>query len=260
MGSRGELRVGGEEPADVVLVLLPGEGAGGVHQHAPLPHRQGRGIQNGPLALGAGGGALRAPLGHGGRVPAEHALPGAGGVHQHLVKEALEALAQPLGVAGGHPRRLAPPDVPRWRAAPGPGISQSRWTRAAPPRPAARQSGWTCPRGRRTNPAPSPRAGGGVQHRDRRAGRGLLHVEQPGVVGGQAAHPLLPGGEGVAQGGERRGLQGKGQRRLQLGLAALEGVAAQAPAGGLLVALEERRGTLAPKASPWPVKTRLAIP
>ena len=243
-GEQGELRVGGEEPADVVLVLLPGEGAGGVHQHAPLPHRQGRGIQNGPLALGAGGGALRAPLGHGGRVPAEHALPGAGGVHQHLVKEALEALAQPLGVAGGHHGVWHPQTFHVGEQRLGPGFHNLVGPEQPLPGQQPGNLGGLAPGGGAQIQHLLP--GLGVQHRDRRAGRGLLHVEQPGVVGGQAAHTLLPGGEGVAQGGERRGLQGKGQRRLQLGLAALEGVAAQAPAGGLLIALE-KGGVLCPQ-------------
>ena len=223
---------------------VDGEGAGGGHQHAPLPHRQGRGIQNGPLALGAGGGALRAPLGHGGRVPAEHALPGAGGVHQHLVKEALEALAQPLGVAGGHHGVWHPQTFHVGEQRLGPGFHNLVGPEQPLPGQQPGNLGGLAPGGGAQIQHLLP--GLGVQHRDRRAGRGLLHVEQPGVVGGQAAHPLLPGGEGVAQGGERRGLQGKGQRRLQLGLAALEGVAAQAPAGGLLVALE-KGGVLCPQ-------------
>ena len=83
--------MGFQEGRHGFLVLLRGEGAGGIHQPASGCYQPGGTVQNLPLAAGTHLNRLLAPVGDGGFLLAEHALSGAGGIHQHPVEEAGES-------------------------------------------------------------------------------------------------------------------------------------------------------------------------
>ena len=101
----------GQEGCDLPFVLLGGKGAGGANEDAPRRQQRRRVFQD----LGAQGGAVLHQrfivLGGGHCLLAEHALPGAGRIHQHPVKTAGPGGGQPGGVlvgdeGVGHPHPL----------------------------------------------------------------------------------------------------------------------------------------------------------
>ena len=86
------------------LVFQPVERARGIHQPAAGAHHARRVVQNRRLPRGAARGRVRVPLGRGLRVAAEHALAGAGRVHQHAVKKRGQRARQRFRRRGGHER------------------------------------------------------------------------------------------------------------------------------------------------------------
>ena len=80
--------MGLQEFGDGTLVLGGGEGAGGVDQSSAGPQELGGGGQDLGLTLGAHLDRLLGPVGNGGLLLAEHALAGAGSVHQYPVEAA----------------------------------------------------------------------------------------------------------------------------------------------------------------------------
>ena len=99
-----ELRVGPEEGFDTALIFLRGEGAGGIDETAAAFQHSGSVVKDFLLPGGAQFYIVGAPLGSGSLVFAEHALPGAGGVHHNLVKEFREILRQAAGILVDHHR------------------------------------------------------------------------------------------------------------------------------------------------------------
>ena len=99
---RGEFRMGRQEGRYRPFIFLRGEGAGGIHQPPAGAHQPGRGMEDLSLPPGAHLHRLLAPVCDGGFLLAEHALAGAGGVHQHPVEKAGETLGQGFRVLVGH--------------------------------------------------------------------------------------------------------------------------------------------------------------
>ena len=101
-GGRLELRMPCKERQDVPLIFLHGKGAGGVDQEAARSQHPRSGLQKPSLHRDV---FLRPSLLESpdqGRIPAEHSLPGAGGVDEHLVKLFREFQQQLLGTLTGH--------------------------------------------------------------------------------------------------------------------------------------------------------------
>lgn len=104
-----KFRVTGQESGHSALVLLRGEGAGGIDQTTTGGQKRRGRIQDSRLPPRAHLHQLRAPVGQSGGLLPEHPLPGTGGVHQHPVKPAGKPLGQALwgllehqGVGDGH--------------------------------------------------------------------------------------------------------------------------------------------------------------
>ena len=91
-----------QEPRHRLLVLLRGEGAGGIHQPPAGTNQRRRGIQDFLLPPGAHLHGLLAPVRDGGLLLPEHPLPGTGCVHQHPVKESGKPLRQGGRMLVGH--------------------------------------------------------------------------------------------------------------------------------------------------------------
>ena len=86
------------------LVFQPVERARGIHQLSAGAHHARRVVQNRRLPRGAARGRVRVPLGRGFRVAAEHALAGAGRVHQNAVEKRGQDARQCFRRRGGHER------------------------------------------------------------------------------------------------------------------------------------------------------------
>ena len=84
------------------LVFQPVERARGIHQLSAGAHHVRRVVQNRRLPRGAARGRVRVPLGRGFRVAAEHALAGAGRVHQHAVEKRGQRARQRFRRSGGY--------------------------------------------------------------------------------------------------------------------------------------------------------------
>ncbi len=181
-----ELRVLLKEMGHHPLVLLGGEGAGGVDQDPPRAH-QPRGLgEEALLHLGHPPGSRGPPVAHGLLVLAEHPLSGAGGVQEDPVEIGPEGLGQgPRGGLGhGQPR---PPALHVLQETPYALAVHLVGQEKAPSPHAGGQVGGLAPRGRRQvqDPLPGPR----VQKHPHRLGAGLLDVVEPGIKKGVRARP-----------------------------------------------------------------------
>ena len=97
-----KLRMGREERVHRHLIFLRGESAGGVDDVSAIPQSAGGIVQNLRLAGGTHSHVFRGPFVDGDLLFAEHALAGAGGVHQHPVEETGEPLCQIIRMFVGH--------------------------------------------------------------------------------------------------------------------------------------------------------------
>ena len=101
---QGKLRMTGKKIPDLTLVFFRREGAGGVHQHSAGSQQGGSVVQD----LPANGGTLAhqalVVLGQRLGLLTEHALTGAGCVHQNTVKKCGESLDQSSCIAVQHNR------------------------------------------------------------------------------------------------------------------------------------------------------------
>ena len=204
---RGVIRMPGKESRHRFLVLLGGKGAGGVHQPSAGPEHLRRRVQNFPLPPGAHLHQLRGPVRHRRRFFAEHALPGAGRVHQNPVKKAGKPLGQgrrgfvqDQGVGNPHPLYVLGKDFCPL------GVNLVAHQQAPAPHLSGNLGGLAPGGGAKVqNPLP----GLWVQEHRRGHGAGLLKIVDPRVVEGvQAGSGLrvivvprfLPGHRGFHKG------------------------------------------------------------
>ena len=205
-------------------------GAGGIHQPAAGAQQLRRPVQNAGLTSGAAGGGIGLPLGAGIRLPAEHAFPGTGRVHQHRVEKARPLPGQFFGIfvdddGVGNPQPL---QIARQHLRPF-GLGFVGDQKALAPQ-SRRQLGGLAPGGGAQIQHPLARAHvqkGGGEH-----GGGLLHVKSPAEMGkprpgpgsGQKIIAVFRPGHGIPgeqgpqfSGGGPGGIhpQGQGRRGLQ---------------------------------------------
>ena len=224
-----ELRVTGQEGRHLALVLLGGEGAGGIDQLAP----GGQGRRGTVQDLRAQGGALLhqgfVVLGQGCGLLAEHPLPRAGGVHQYPVEKLGQGFSDPGGGLVeddriGHPHPL---QVGFQNLGPGGHIFVAD-QKAPAPQGGGQLAALAAGGGaevQHPHPGPDPQQG------RRRRSRGLLGVEHPRVVVGVA--PGFKAGflHHKARPAKRRRLQGEIRPGRQLSRLSPQGRNGDPPGG-----------------------------
>ena len=204
---QGKVGVPGQKRRHLALVLLGGEGAGGIDDLAAGGQGLRGAVQDGGPQSRALGHQGRRVLPEGLRLFAEHSLPRAGSVHQDAVEKGGQGLRDPLGAlvqddGVGHPHPL---QVAFQHFGPGGDVLVGHQ------QPPALQGG-----GQLAGLA----AGGGAQiqhphprlHPQQgrgRGGGGLLGIEHPRVVPGMAPGPEVRLPHQKARPAERRGLHGK---------------------------------------------------
>jgi hypothetical protein len=179
--------VGGQEPGDLLLVLLGGERARGVDEDPARSDQAGGAGEQPALAVGAAADVAGAPLGGGGRVAAEQPLARAGGVQQDPVEHRREPVGQPgHGVGGdGRPPRAPAVQVVGQRLDPG-ALELVGHHHPGGAEPAGDQRGLASGGGGQVE---DPLARPDVQGLAHRHGRRLLDIAQPGGVGDGVAGP-----------------------------------------------------------------------
>ena len=184
-----KFRMAGQKRGHRPLILLGGEGAGGVHQTPAGGQKLRRCVQNPGLPPGAHLHQLWAPVFQGGCLLPEHPLPGAGGIHQHPVEPAGKPLGQPLrrlleyqGVGNGHALHVLGENFGTlW-------VILVAYQQALPSHLGRQLGGLAAGSGAQIQ---DPQARLHPQQLRRGHGAGLLQVVQPRLMPGVQAGPLL---------------------------------------------------------------------
>ena len=230
-----EFGVAGEEPGDGPLVLLRGEGAGGVDDPAARGQHLDRLVQDLVLAGGTESHIPLTPLGDGRLVLAEHPLTGAGGVDDNPVKGGGEPRGEPggaltgdEGVGDAHALDVAGEDL-------GPlGVDLVGHQQTLPSHQRCQVGGLPAWGGAEVqHPVPGAESGGLCHNHS----AGLLDVVDAGVVPGVQPRAQVAAVTAAA-GAPGHRLGGKGQRRIGRDPQQIQ---AQAAGGGFVIACEKGR-------------------
>ena len=197
-GHGGQLRMLAQQPGEHALILGVVEGAGGVDQRAAGGEHGHGGFEDVELALRAARGRALAPFIDGLRLAAEHALAGAGRVHEDAVKERGEARGKLLrqragngGVGHAHALHIAREDL---RA------GGNRLVAHEQPAPGHQRGDLRALAAGRGTQVEHALAGLRVKRRDGGKRAGLLQVEQPRLVQRREAGARVPAHEVRAPG------------------------------------------------------------
>ena len=185
-----KLRIPLKESLDTALVLLRGKGAGRIHQPASRPDHAPGPVQDLSLPSGTHGHIFLAPMASGLFVLPKHPLPGAGGVHHHLVKKTGKAQGKlprllichhPVGNA--HPLHVLGQDLcPGWMDL----IGYQKSTAFKPSPDLGRLPPWRAAQIQNLVPWPC------VQKLSHRHGAWLLDIVNPSLMPDMPSRPRVP--------------------------------------------------------------------